>query len=489
MARQRKGLAAMASEHFDLPDLIYRSERLSDLWRQAADWAAQELGIPSWLQADIDQLEESLRAPLQALIRFVGSLPDDPAVTALLQRLTENVDLNLDDESDKKKDASPIPDLTAQQTADTYAQFADLLKGLGFAEPPEMVREEAAPSETAEPEPVPTPLPPAQPISQPPPPAPQPQPPRGGEMDKPRVVPADRQKPAPTAATEAGEVHFSAYYPSRIGAAISRYALIVYAHLAELVSTIEADARKFAQELGGSVPPRTVANRSARLAANTPITITPECSDLVFDPPSLTKTWGGTWTRFNFDFTPKAALQSSAVTGRIAISVGVIEIAHIDFTMTVILNPLAAAKLVNSSAKLYQKIFVSYSRRDREIVDSYRAAQMALGNDVFVDTESIRSGQNWQAALATAIDNADIFQLFWSANSAASSNVRDEWDYALHYRCPQTQCADFLRPVYWQNPLTPPPAELNHLNFRYVPVPAKESDGFFQRLRKLFGSS
>ncbi|MFN8421172.1 MAG: toll/interleukin-1 receptor domain-containing protein [Anaerolineae bacterium] len=482
MARQRKGLAAMASEHFDLPDLITRVEHLRDLWRQAADWAAH--GIPSWLEADIQQLEESLRAPLQALIRFVGSLPDDPAVTALLQRLTENVDLNLDDESDKKKDASPIPEATAQLTADTYAQFANLLKGLGFADAPTMVRAEAAPPESIEPEPVPTPLPPAPPIQ-----PPSPQPSRGGEMDKPRVVPVDRQKPAPTAATEAGEVHFSAYYPSRIGAAVSRYALIAYAHLAELVSTIEADAQKFAQELGGSVPPRTSANRFARLAADTPITITPECGELVFDPPSLTKTWGGTWTRFNFDFTPKNALQSSAVTGRIAISVGVIEIAHIDFTMTVIMNPLAAAKLVNGSAKLYQKIFVSYSRRDREIVDSYRVAQMALGNDVFVDTESIRSGQNWQAALATAIDNADIFQLFWSANSAASSNVRDEWDYALHYRCPQTQCADFLRPVYWQNPLTPPPAELNHLNFRYVPVPAKESDGFFQRLRKLFGSS
>lgn len=478
----------MASEHFDLPDLITRVEHLRDLWRQAADWAAH--GIPSWLEADIQQLEQSLRAPLQALIRFIGSLPADPAIAALLRRLTDSADL--DDEAEEKKEASPIPDSTAQQTADTYAQFADLLKGLGFADAPKMERAEAAPPETeaVEPEPVPTPLPPAQPISPPPPaPAPQPQPARGGDVDKLRLIPADRQKPAPTAATDTGEVHFSAYYPSRIGAVVSRSALIVYAHLAELVGTIEADAQKFAQELGGSLPPRTSANRSARLAANTAITITPECSDLIFDPPSLTKTWGGTWTRFNFDFTPKAPLQSSAVSGRIAISVGVIEIAHIDFTMDVILNPLAAAKLANSSTKLYQKIFVSYSRRDREIVDSYRVAQIALGNDIFVDTESIRSGQNWQAALATAIDNADIFQLFWSANSAASANVRDEWDYALHYRCPQTQCADFLRPVYWQNPLTPPPSQLNHLNFRYIPVPAKESDGFFQRLRKLFGLS
>jgi hypothetical protein len=114
---------------------------------------------------------------------------------------------------------------------------------------------------------------------------------------------------------------------------------------------------------------------------------------------------------------------------------------------------------------------VSYSRKDAAVAEAFRLAQLALGNEVFMDTYSIRTGENWQAALAKAIDTADIFQLFWSAHAAESPNVHDEWDYALKYRCPNTRCADFIRPVYWEQPLpVPPPPELGHLNFRFVPL-------------------
>lgn len=79
-----------------------------------------------------------------------------------------------------------------------------------------------------------------------------------------------------------------------------------------------------------------------------------------------------------------------------------------------------------------------------------------------------------QAALAKAIDEADILQLFWSKNSAASSNVRNEWEYALKYKCPENNCIGFIRPMYWKQPIQPkPPKELSHLNFRYTPLPLK----------------
>jgi hypothetical protein len=139
-------------------------------------------------------------------------------------------------------------------------------------------------------------------------------------------------------------------------------------------------------------------------------------------------------------------------------------------------NPLAAAQFQVQQAALYEKIFVSYSRRDKVVVESYRLAQIARGDEVFMDTYSIRTGENWQAALANAIAEADIFQLFWSANSAVSENVKDEWEYAMTYRCPDTKCAAFIRPVYWVNPWPPPPAELGHLNFRFVPLQESSDD-------------
>jgi hypothetical protein len=133
-------------------------------------------------------------------------------------------------------------------------------------------------------------------------------------------------------------------------------------------------------------------------------------------------------------------------------------------------NPLAAAQLATQNATIYQKIFVSYSRKDKEVVETYRLAQLARGDDVFMDTYSIRTGEQWQAALANAIAQVDIFQLFWSENSEESKNVRDEWMYALEHRCPDNKCVAFIRPVYWDKPLVSPPSELGHLNFRYVPL-------------------
>jgi hypothetical protein len=83
----------------------------------------------------------------------------------------------------------------------------------------------------------------------------------------------------------------------------------------------------------------------------------------------------------------------------------------------------------------------------------------------------VAKGEDWRSALASAIDQSDIFQLFWSDNSAGSPNVRDEWEYALQHKCPETRCVGFIRPVCWNDPIKPsPPEELGHLNFKYVPL-------------------
>jgi hypothetical protein len=233
--------------------------------------------------------------------------------------------------------------------------------------------------------------------------------------------------------------------------------------------------------LGGTVPTPRLAKQTAQLKHGTLITVTPECDDLEFDPVSVTKKWNGEWTRFDFAFTPKADMVGDSLFVRVSITVSGVEIAHIKCPMEVIEqtaapvdNPLAAAKLATQTARAYQSIFISYSRQDAEVAEAYRLAQLAMGNDVFMDSYSIRVGEDWRAALARAIDSADIFQLFWSSHSAESENVRDEWDYALKYKCPDQNCTYFIRPVFWNKPMPHPPQELSHLNFRFVPLAAKE---------------
>jgi TIR domain len=76
-------------------------------------------------------------------------------------------------------------------------------------------------------------------------------------------------------------------------------------------------------------------------------------------------------------------------------------------------------------------IFVSYSRRDREIVDRFVGMVETAGMNVWIDREKIQAGKLWRTQIVQAIDTCDGFVLMLSTSSAASDNVRREIDLAL----------------------------------------------------------
>ncbi|MGB7342326.1 MAG: toll/interleukin-1 receptor domain-containing protein [Phototrophicaceae bacterium] len=274
------------------------------------------------------------------------------------------------------------------------------------------------------------------------------------------------------------ETQFSAYYPRR-AAANTEYGFYVYAHLPNAL--IDIDIQQFETELGGRIPKVKVADESAQVEANSMLTSMIHCDDLQFNQMGVMQQWQPPFVRFDFRFTAKEALVDEIVTGRVAILMGVIEIASIDFQ--IMIAPVTSMAIVNAvpndprtaynydasdPASLYQKIFISYSRKDTVIAEQYRMIQTMAGNIIFMDTHSIRAGENWEVALKRFIDDADVFQLFWSEHSAQSEHVKFEWDYALQQRCPETRCVQFIRPAYWQKPLADIPAPLSHLHFAFV---------------------
>jgi hypothetical protein len=219
------------------------------------------------------------------------------------------------------------------------------------------------------------------------------------------------------------------------------------------------------------------------------VTITPECAGIKFSPVSIALRWNGSWIGCAFQFHVSGASRDRPIIIDVIVRVLGIEIARIECSLEkkagpwTETNPLAAAKARSwQTSALYSSIFVSYSKKDLSVVRVYSVAQRALGNDVFVDTESIRAGSDWQAALAGAIDSADVFQLFWSKNASESPNVQHEWEYAIDVRAAETLGVGFVRPVYWEEPLCPPPERLSLLHFRFVPLgdfvePAKTPEG------------
>jgi hypothetical protein len=114
---------------------------------------------------------------------------------------------------------------------------------------------------------------------------------------------------------------------------------------------------------------------------------------------------------------------------------------------------------------IYQAVFCSYSHEDEEIVKRVESACRTLGMQYLRDTYSLRSGETWNKQLLTLIEDADIFQLFWSVAASKSEYVEMEWRHALKL----DGRSHFIRPVYWSKPMPSPPLELRHIHFCYEP--------------------
>jgi len=86
---------------------------------------------------------------------------------------------------------------------------------------------------------------------------------------------------------------------------------------------------------------------------------------------------------------------------------------------------------VADSAARYRRIFPSYSHADGAIVNAFTEMARTFGDEYLRDVVALRAGERWRDRLPELIEEADIFQLFWSSNSMRSRYCREEWEYAV----------------------------------------------------------
>ena len=159
--------------------------------------------------------------------------------------------------------------------------------------------------------------------------------------------------------------------------------------------------------------------------------------------------------------------------GRLTVYLGVIILAELDLALRVDAaapSPQAPQPPPQPEhARPYRKIFASYSHRDVEVVRQFELLAASLGDEYLRDIARLHSGADWDEALLRLIDEADVFQLFWSSNSMLSPYVRREWEYAISLARPY-----FIRPTYWEDPLPTsqqpalPPDSLRRLHFSRI---------------------
>jgi len=192
--------------------------------------------------------------------------------------------------------------------------------------------------------------------------------------------------------------------------------------------------------------------------------------------------WMEDWQRIPFRFKASQELAGSAANAKVTIFVGPLIVGELkipflfekeDFEGDVFLSN-GKRKRAEATGYLYNKIFPSYSHADKSVVRACRNVCRALGFEFLLDLDTLRSGERFDKALMRNIEDSDIFQLFWSARSAKSDYVRQEWKHALKQR----RGDGFVRPVYWEEPLVNPPRELSKFHFAYVPLPKMEDSDY-----------
>jgi hypothetical protein len=269
---------------------------------------------------------------------------------------------------------------------------------------------------------------------------------------------------AETASRE--HVEFTAGYPNRMRPNCS-YSLRVWVHLERMRNEVEGRLRDFETSLNEK-PRSSQSESNVQIPLGTQLTIVPNIRGLFSNPSRQEITWFGELEEVTFTIERTSTLHSPCTyAGFIDVAVSGHLIAQIPVSISAG-NDEQEFAWERSNAKMISRVFASYAREDLPIVHGCKAAYKGLGIHLFVDKDDILAGQSWKAIIRRSIGNHDLFQLFWSQQAADSSEVANEWKLAIAIASQRSE--GFIRPVYWTEPMAPPPHELAMLNFAFLDV-------------------
>ena len=289
-------------------------------------------------------------------------------------------------------------------------------------------------------------------------------------------------RPEPRGPIDA-DVQFTAYRPRQVRPG-RWYDLLAFAHRTQAVEGSDGEIidpmvemeRQAGTALGtergryGSVS----TDAGAAVPRGTDLFFEPWLERAEFNPEHVAVRWEEPVHRAAFRLRVARAEHGERLAGGLRIFVGPLLIGELTFQIMVSTSAHEPTPIERGEPLVrYRKIFASYSHEDVAVVEAVAGTTESLGDEYLLDARSIRSGEQWAARLEQLIEQADVFQLFWSHNAMRSQFVRREWEHAL-----SLQRAGFVRPVYWEEPLPAdpeadlPPAALSELHFSRLALSA-----------------
>jgi serine/threonine protein kinase len=290
----------------------------------------------------------------------------------------------------------------------------------------------------------------------------------------PELVPTHQAQPGEQALPFHDDVQFTVFRPKFVRPG-SWTSLLAFAHLGELppgadprehpIRKVEQRAREILGPAFQSYP-KLSADSTIGLPEDAEITFVLDLPNFEVDQNRRTFLWINAFHWEEFHIRTGRALDGMTTRGTLMIYHGCILLAEITLSIRVDGQAPQDDPFNNAwlSVAPYRKIFPSYSHRDTAIVEQFERFAEASGDEYLRDVRALRSGEEWDPRLRDFIDEAHVFQLFWSREAMASPNVADEWRYALSLNRP-----GFIRPTYWEQPMPTspglPPKELGRFHF------------------------
>ncbi|MBC8086119.1 MAG: TIR domain-containing protein, partial [Phycisphaerae bacterium] len=301
----------------------------------------------------------------------------------------------------------------------------------------------------------------------------------GTSSDRTSIVPHQRaDREAANTATIDENIQFTAFRP-KVVAPGKWVPMLVFAHLDDRPAWMEDDERAPIEEmqaqaehiLGDRARDYRDSTSDSRLAVprDGEITLVPDMDGFDFNPPRRSFLWkdGVAVHGETFSLRASATLNGQVARGRLTIFLGHVILAEISLAIRVD-SSFAPARAgaadtssrAQSSARPFRRVFASYSHDDMTVVETIERHARTLGDEYLRDRVNLRSGEQWNERLLSMIEEADVFQLFWSKHASASRYVTQEWQHALELRRPA-----FVRPTYWEDPMPQPPVALQGIHF------------------------
>jgi TIR domain len=86
--------------------------------------------------------------------------------------------------------------------------------------------------------------------------------------------------------------------------------------------------------------------------------------------------------------------------------------------------------MVDPTARPKLAAFLSYSHEDAALVTTLFHLLRSVGS-VFLDTFSLMPGDDWRRKIESAIEECEVFFVFWCWHAAQSKEVHKEYTLAL----------------------------------------------------------